>query len=220
MDTSASSPVVIELPWPPSDNRLIRHAVIPTKGSGPKVAMDPGVREVLRLCKHRLDASLNADLVATIDGLLAPTAGGRAPQPLVVAYPSEDAKEYRRAVDAVLVEKGLPTLVGPLRVVVDLYPPTRRKIDPANRLKALLDSLKRRETGRRKKGFSPAWDPKQRAWLFADDDSQAVQGGWRLCPPVAGGKAVVTLTPITGVEMQGDLFVEDDGCPPPEGELT
>jgi hypothetical protein len=212
-----SEPLVIELPWPPSDNRLIRHAVIPTKGSGPKVAMDPGVREVLRLCRHRLDATLNIDLVATIDALLAPAAGGRAPQPLVVAYPSEEAKEYRVAVDAVLAEKGLPHLSGPLRTVVDLYPPTRRKIDPANRLKALLDSLKRRETGRRKRGFSPAYDPKQRAWLFADDDSQAVEGGWRLGPPVPGGQAVVTLTPITGVEVQNDLFADDDGCPPPEG---
>ena len=203
-----TEPLVIELPWPPSDNRLIRHAVLTIRHGH-----QSSVRDEL----EELISSKAPELLDKVRSLLDLMPKASMGKPIVTAYPSEEAKAYRMAVDAILADKGLTTLKGPLGVGVDLYPPDRRKIDPANRLKALLDSLKRRETGRRKKGFSPAYDPKQKAWLFASDDSQAVQGGWRLCPVVSGGKAIVTLTPAVGVEVQPTLFADDDDCPPPEG---
>jgi hypothetical protein len=174
--TCATTPLVIELPWPPSDNRLTRHRCLPVKkGSG-------------------------RDWMA-------------------VAYPSEEAKEYQAKVDAILFDLALPRLSGPLRVEIDYYPPNRRMIDGPNRHKALQDSLKRREVGRRKKGFPPAWDPKQKAWLFATDDSQVVEWSGRLCHVVPGGKAVVTLTAVAGAAVQESLLADDDDdCPPPDGE--
>lgn len=160
-------PLIIELPWPPSDNRLTRHAEIPAgKGLVPCHA-----------CGHRRSR--------------------------VVAFPSDEAKEYQHAVEMVLLEKNLSRLTGPLCMDVDLYPPDRRKIDGANRLKALQDAIKRREIGRRKKGEKPRWDPKQIAWLFATDDSQVVEGSWKLCNTFPGGKVVVRFTHVAG---QGELF--------------
>ena len=171
--------MTLELPWPPSDNRLIRHVFMPAKGS-------PWCQR----CK-------------------------RAVYGHVVAYPSEEAKEYRKQVEMYLLAKKLPRLKGTQAVTVDLYPPDHRVIDPANRLKALLDSLKRREIGRRRKGEAPRYDPKQLAWLFATDDSQAVDVHVRLCHVVAGGKAVVTFAPLPQ-ETQPQLFEaepEEDDCP-------
>jgi len=162
-----ASPVIITLPWPPSDNRLTQHATV-----------------------------------------------GRGASAHSIAYPSAAAKDYQREVHALLLAKRLPRIAGRLRVDVELYPPDRRSIDPANRLKALLDSIKRRELGRRKKGSPPRWDPKQLAWLFATDDSQAVEGSWKLRHVVDGGKAVVTLTPLPDA-VQAELF-GDDECPEPK----
>lgn len=152
-----SEPLVIELPWPPSDNALKTSIVINGQS-----------RTLL----------------------------------------SKQAREYYTQVAAVLLEKGTPKIHGPCRVDVVLYPPDRRVIDPTNRLKAIMDSLKRREIGRRRKGERPKFDSKQWAWVFAEDDSQAVEGSWskrEVCRP--NGKAIVTLTKLDGA-VQGDMFEE------------
>ena len=125
---------------------------------------------------------------------------------------SARGRDYYAEVGALLLEKWLPKLAGALAVVVELYPPDRRKIDVDNRNKPILDSLKRRPK-----------DKKQLpgAWLFADDDSQVEDLRTILRPCVPGGKAIVTLRAITGRETQGGLFegdaeADDDDCPPPE----
>ena len=117
---------------------------------------------------------------------------------------SKQAREYYTRVAAVLLEKGTRRISGRVRVDVVLHPPDRRTIDPSNRLKAIMDSLKRREIGRRRKGQRPQYDPKQWAWVFAQDDSQAVQGSWELRGVVPDGKAIVTLTKLP--EAQGEMF--------------
>ena len=101
------------------------------------------------------------------------------------------------AVGLILAEKKYPKLGGPLAVLIELYPPDRRRIDVDNRPKAILDSLKRREK-----------DKKQipGAWIFAEDDSQVKDLRTILRDIVPGGKVVVTIS----------KFVFDD-CPSPMG---
>lgn len=123
---------------------------------------------------------------------------------------SAEAREYFADVDRILVKLTLPKLSGPLRMDYELYPPTRRSIDGPNRHKALQDSLKRREKGRRRKGCAPKWDPKQKAWLFASDDSQVIEWGGKLCGIVPGGKAIVTFTALPMGTQQTQLFTEGD----------
>jgi Holliday junction resolvase RusA-like endonuclease len=124
---------------------------------------------------------------------------------------SARGREFYAAVGLLLLERRLPKLAGALAVVIELYPPDRRKIDVDNRNKPILDALKRRPK-----------DKKQLpgAWLFADDDSQVKDLRTILWPCDPGrGRAVVTLTPIVGGEVQTELFAgDDDDCPPPEGE--
>jgi Holliday junction resolvase RusA-like endonuclease len=108
---------------------------------------------------------------------------------------SADGREWFKAVDAILVEKQLPLIQGLVKVEIRLEQPDRRVIDPDNRIKAVLDSLKRRKN-----------DEKQRRWLFADDDAQcddvrAYRGGM-----FPGGRCIVTITPIP--QAQGSLFEE------------
>jgi hypothetical protein len=120
---------------------------------------------------------------------------------------SKDAREYYARISTLLVVKRIPVMTGRLRVDVAFHPPDRREIDPANYLEAILDSLKRRHLGRAIKGKPRTYDPKQRGWLFAKDDSQAVQGSWELRGIMPGGKAIVTLTKLPG-EVQEELFVD------------
>ncbi len=120
---------------------------------------------------------------------------------------SKEAREYYDRISTLLVVKKIPKMSGRLRVDVVLHPPDKRHIDPANRLKAIMDSLKRRHLGRAIKGRPRVYDPKQRGWLFADDDSQAVEGSWKMCGIIPNGKAVVTLTKLP-TESQPDLFVD------------
>ena len=124
---------------------------------------------------------------------------------------SAKGREYYAEVGLLLLEKRLPKLKGPLAMVIELYPPDRRHIDVDNRNKPILDALKRRPK-----------DKKQLpgAWLFAEDDSQVQDLRTILGPCRPGGKAVVTLTPITGRPLQENLFTgeDEDECPPLEGE--
>lgn len=118
---------------------------------------------------------------------------------------SQEARDYYAAVSRLLVKRNIPKLSGRLRVDVVLFPPDRRRIDASNRLKALMDSLKRRHLGRPKAGRPRVYDPKQMGWLFASDDSQAVQGSWELRHIIPGGKCIVTLTKLP-TQLQEDLF--------------
>ena len=109
---------------------------------------------------------------------------------------SEKGREFFQAVGRVLLADRLliPKLHGPLSVVIELHPPDRRSIDPDNRIKATLDSLKRRPKD--KKQFPGAW-------VFADDDSQVHDVRAFLSHIIPGGKAVVTLA-----EAAPELFAE------------
>ena len=115
------------------------------------------------------------------------------------------ARDYYASISSMLMAKRVPRMSGRLRVDVVLHPPDRRVIDPANRLKAIMDSLKRRHLGRAVKGKARTYDPKQMAWVFAEDDSQAVQGSWELRGIIPDGKVIVTLTKLPG-EVQEELF--------------
>ena len=149
--------ITIEMPWPPSDNRL---KTLTTFGKRPSSIL------------------------------------------------SKEGREYYARVSSMLVLRRIPRMAGRLRVDVVLHPPDRRHIDASNRLKAIMDSLKRRHLGRAKKGVARRYDPKQTGWLFADDDSQAVQGSWELRGIIPNGKAIVTLTKLPG-EIQPELFFEE-----------
>jgi crossover junction endodeoxyribonuclease RusA len=158
--TCATTPLVIELPWPPTTNTFLRHFILPGRTN-------------------------------------------------VSTCISAKGREFYAAVGLLLLEKRLPKLAGPLAMVIELYPPDRRKIDVDNRNKPTLDALKRRPK-----------DKKQLpgAWLFADDDSQVIDLRAILKHVVPGGKAVVTLTAVAGAAVQESLLADDDDCPPPNGD--
>lgn len=146
--------LTIELPWPPSKNRL--RATIVIKGR---------------------------------------------PRTLL----STDARLYYAAISRLIVAKKIVPISGRVCVDIVLHPPDRRMIDPANYLEAILDSIKRRFEGKAVKGKPRKFDPSQKGWLFAKDDSQAVDGSWKLRHIIPGGKCIVTLTKIPS-ELQEDLF--------------
>ena len=52
---------------------------------------------------------------------------------------SAQGREYYATVGLLLLEKRLPKMAGALAVVIELYPPDRRKIDVDNRNKPILD---------------------------------------------------------------------------------
>ncbi|GIK54157.1 MAG: hypothetical protein BroJett014_31300 [Planctomycetota bacterium] len=54
---------------------------------------------------------------------------------------SRTGREYRAAVKAALLAMGAPSVMGPLTVLVTVFPPDRRRRDLDNLLKCLLDSL-------------------------------------------------------------------------------
>ena len=64
---------------------------------------------------------------------------------LATVYVSAEGKQYRKAVnnlvmEAAMVQRYLKT-AGPVRVVIEAFPPDRRKRDLDNILKSLLDAL-------------------------------------------------------------------------------
>ena len=59
-------------------------------------------------------------------------------------YIKKEGKEFREKVVAKVMDSygDFPTFTEPVRVVVDRYPPDRRRRDADNILKALLDAIK------------------------------------------------------------------------------
>ncbi len=111
---------------------------------------------------------------------------------------SEAGRDFLRVVDRMLYALDLPLMHGPLAIDVVLHPPNQRVIDLDNRLKAIQDSLKRRPK-----------DEHQTRWLFADDDSQIGDVHLSRGPIVPGGKAVVKISTLAGVEVQPAFFGEE-----------
>jgi len=89
---------------------------------------------------------------------------------------SRDGRDYRRRVQMLLAGRGIRPTEGPLAVLVDLFPPDRRRRDADNAMKALLDSIE--HAG----GYH--------------DDSQIVHLEVHKCEPVTGGSSVVQISPI------------------------
>jgi Holliday junction resolvase RusA-like endonuclease len=54
---------------------------------------------------------------------------------------SRTGRAFRAEVIAILQRRGLPKLLGPLGVEIDLHPPDRRRRDVDNAMKSLLDAL-------------------------------------------------------------------------------
>src|SRR5688500_18754302 len=83
---------------------------------------------------------------------------------------SKRGRLYREAVVTQLAAMKLEPLLGLLSLVIELYPPDRRRRDVDNSQKSLLDSLAHGGAYR--------------------DDSQIVHLETWKCSPVAGGKAI------------------------------
>jgi crossover junction endodeoxyribonuclease RusA len=86
---------------------------------------------------------------------------------------SREGRAYRDKVRAALAASAVRPLRGPIHVVIDLYPPDRRRRDVDNTLKALLDACA--------KGGA------------YEDDSQIKHLEVRMCDPVPGGRVVVRI---------------------------
>lgn len=54
---------------------------------------------------------------------------------------SRGGRAFRAAVCSILAARGIRPLAGPLELVIDVYPPDRRRRDIDNLQKALLDAL-------------------------------------------------------------------------------
>jgi len=117
----------------------------------------------------------------------------------VRALISKEGRQWLLDADAAIRAAGNRPMEGLLEVWLELYPPDWRSIDVDNRIKPVLDALKRRPK-----------DEKQTAWLFADDDSQVKAYHVNLHAPTPGGKCVVTVKALPA--LQGELeFVS--ACP-------
>jgi crossover junction endodeoxyribonuclease RusA len=97
---------------------------------------------------------------------------------------SRRGRAYRDAVVALLAAQGIKPLSGPLDLVVELFPPDRRKRDADNFHKCLSDAL-------------------QHAGVF-HDDSQVVSLEISKHEPVKGGKVAVRIQ-----ERSSDGRLED-----------
>jgi crossover junction endodeoxyribonuclease RusA len=86
---------------------------------------------------------------------------------------SRRGRAYRKAVTALLAAQKLQPLAGPLSVIIELYPPDRRRRDIDNAQKGLLDAIAQGGAYR--------------------DDSQIVHLETWKCAPVRGGKAIVRI---------------------------
>ena len=54
---------------------------------------------------------------------------------------SRGGRAFRQSVCAILAARGIEPMDGPLEVLIDVYPPDRRRRDIDNLQKALLDAL-------------------------------------------------------------------------------
>ncbi|MBT6156632.1 MAG: RusA family crossover junction endodeoxyribonuclease [Planctomycetaceae bacterium] len=89
---------------------------------------------------------------------------------------SREGRSYRRCVVGLLARCGIRPTEGPLAVVIDLFPPDRRRRDADNTMKALLDSLE----------HGGAYH----------DDSQIVHLEIEKCEVQRGGSAVVQISQL------------------------
>ena len=98
---------------------------------------------------------------------------------------SRRGRAYREAVMALLAAQGIKPLSGVLDLVVELFPPDRRKRDADNFHKCLSDAL-------------------QHAGVF-HDDSQVVRLEISKHDPVKGGKVIVRIQERTNDGRLEDL---------------
>lgn len=98
---------------------------------------------------------------------------------------SRRGRAYREAVVALLAAQGIKPLSGVLDLVVELFPPDRRKRDADNFHKCLSDAL-------------------QHAGVF-HDDSQVVRLEISKHDPVKGGKVIVRIQERTNDGRLEDL---------------
>lgn len=89
---------------------------------------------------------------------------------------SREGRAYRQRVETLLAERRILPTEGPLAVLVDLFPPDRRRRDVDNAMKSLLDSL-------------------EHAGAY-EDDSQIVHLETHKHDPVTGGGSVVQISAI------------------------
>lgn len=93
-----------------------------------------------------------------------------------VNYLSKRYKEFL-SVTCLVVRQQLPVkfrrLESPVRVEIDLYPPTRQRMDIDNRVKPILDALTR----------AGVWQ----------DDSQVIELRVRKCPTLKHGRAIIDI---------------------------
>ena len=116
---------------------------------------------------------------------------------------SKKGREFYAEVSSLIAYGNYPKLEGDLSVLIELYPPTKRKIDVDNRNKPVLDSIKCRP-----KDKNQILD----SWIFADDDSQVKDLRTVMCDIVKGGKAIVTIKRFDPTEFYND-------CPGPDGAV-
>ena len=86
---------------------------------------------------------------------------------------SREGRAFREKVCSILAASGVRPLSGPVHLVVELYPPDRRRRDVDNTLKALCDSLEKAGAYR--------------------DDSQIKDLEVHMREPVQGGRAIVRI---------------------------
>jgi crossover junction endodeoxyribonuclease RusA len=111
---------------------------------------------------------------------------------------SSEGREWLKTASNELFMEGVKPMSGPLAVEIVLHPPNRRRIDVDNRQKPLLDALKRRPK-----------DDNQRAWLFADDDSQVEKLSTEKSSIIPGGKCIVKVTKLP-VDQKAFGFMQED----------
>ncbi len=102
---------------------------------------------------------------------------GKPPKQFVQVYPTSQAKEFHRNVQAVVMrDRAARGWVCPLRMTFWTYPPDRRKRDTSNLFKMLEDAL-------------------QKAGVFEDDYQIVEHHAYRTSHVVNGGMVVVELEP-------------------------
>lgn len=103
---------------------------------------------------------------------------GSKEKPFVQAYPTSQAKEFHRNVQAIVMrDRAAKNWSCPLKLSVWTYPPDRRKRDTSNLFKMLEDAL-------------------QRAGVFEDDYQIAEHHAWRTGQVVKDGMVVVEIEPM------------------------
>lgn len=95
---------------------------------------------------------------------------------------SRDGRKYRQRVEALLARLRIRPTEGPLAVVVDLFPPDRRRRDVDNAMKSLLDSM-------------------QHGGAY-HDDSQIVYLEIHKREPERGGRVAVQISSTDEIEIE------------------